>query len=138
MELTQDEYKLFTGDNATFVDSDWSVIVASASERLASLLCLESLPEPLPETLKELLANFIFAVLKFKGGGAEEVESKHVRNFTINFRNNNAANAFAQIAKNYADIIAKYSQCGTGIDCERSKSCCCEKGWIWGHGVFWR
>ena len=130
MELTQDEYKLFTGDNAAFEDDDWSVIVAEASERLASFLCLEALPDELPVTLKDLLANFIFAVRRYQGAGAQEVESKRVRNFTINFKTNSAANAFAQIANNYRDIIDMFSECGVGIDAERSKHDCCEHSTI--------
>lgn len=130
MELTQDEYKLFTGDNAAFEDEDWSVIVAEASERLASFLCREALPDELPVTLKDLLANFIFAVRRYQGAGAQEVESKRVRNFTINFKTNSAANAFAQIANNYRDIIDMFSECGVGIDAERSKHGCCEHSTI--------
>lgn len=128
MELTQDEYTLFTGDETVFSEDDWLIIVANASERLASFLCLDSLPEPLPALLKELLANFIFAVQSFKGAGAEKVESKHVRNFTITFKSDKAANAFAKIAGDYADVIEQYSACGNGIDVERSKRDCCGNG----------
>lgn len=125
MELTQDEYALFTGDNTTYNSEDWSLIVEEASERLASFLCLEALPDELPTPLKNLLSNFIFAVRQHQGAGVDEVESKNVRNFTIKFRNNSAANVFAQLARNYADIIDKYSQCGSGIDVEKSKHYCC-------------
>lgn len=44
MELTLDDYKLFTGDETTFSDDDWSIIVDEASERLASFLCRGALP----------------------------------------------------------------------------------------------
>lgn len=125
MELTLDDYKLFTGDETTFSDDDWSIIVDEASERLASFLCRDALPNPLPTTLKDLLANFIFAVRRYQGAGEEEVESKHVRNFTIKFKSNRAANAFAQVANNYADIIEMFSECGLGLDVEKSKNYCC-------------
>jgi hypothetical protein len=99
--------------------------------RLASFLCLETLPTTdesgvpvLPALVALLLANFISAVLRFQGNG-DTVESKSVRNFTINFKTSSAADAFSQIASQYSDVIDKYSACNSGVVVERSQGCCC-------------
>lgn len=124
--LTQAQFTLYTGKPMSLDSADWSAIVSVAEVRLASFLCLESFPE-LDNTnadLAMLLANFIAAVLKFRGDG-DAVESKRVRNFTINFKSSNASDAFSQIASQYGDIIDKYSECGIGLRVERSKGCPC-------------
>lgn len=123
--LTQDQYSLFTGQTVNCSDEDWKVIVNIAMKRLASLLCLEEFPE-LDETnedLAMLLANFICAIMKFQGS-PDVIESKQVRNFTINFKSS-ATNAFGQIYHNYEDIIEFYSKCDTGIKVERNARHCC-------------
>lgn len=122
--MTQDDYKLWTGASVTFSNADWTRIVAVASKRLASFLCLESLPAVLPDDLEELLANFINAVFKYQGD-YDAIESKSVRNFTIHFRSDSAVNAFAQVAKNYGDTIDEYSECGTTIKVEHNTRNCC-------------
>ena len=119
--LTQDQYTLFTGHTVNFSDEDWSILVDIAALRLASLLCLEELPdmeEGENQDLLLLLANFLCATLKFQGA-SDTIESKSVRNFTINFKSN-ATNAFEQIYSQYEDIIERYSHCGDGIKVERS------------------
>lgn len=124
--MTQDEYKLFTGQTVNYTDDDWGIIVGVAESRLASFLCLEEFPE-LDESnydLAELLANFIAAVFKFQGDSGT-IESKSVRNFTINFKSS-ATNAFEQIYKQYEDIIEKYTNCDLGVNVERTHRCCCE------------
>lgn len=124
--MTQDEYNLYTGQSSCcYSDEQWATILGIAQNRLASLLCLEALPE-LDENNQDLallLASFISATLKFQGS-PDIISSKSVRNFTINF-NNSATNAFSQIYNQYRDIIEKYSDCGTGIKVERS-ACHCE------------
>lgn len=122
--MTQDDYKLWTGETVTFDDENWERILAVASSRLASFLCLEALPNPLPDDLAELLANFICAVQKFQGN-FDTIESKSVRNFTIHFRSDSAVNAYAQIARQFDDVIGKYSNCDTDFKVERSSRCCC-------------
>lgn len=124
--LTQEQYKLFTGQTVNYSSADWEALVSVAEIRLASFLCLEKLPsteeggeEVLPADLALLLANFIAAVLRFRGNG-DTVESKRVRNFTINFKTSSATDAFSQIASQYSDIIEKYSECGLGVRVERS------------------
>lgn len=122
--MTQDDYKLFTGEDASaYTQAQWLRIVAIASTRLASFLCLEQLPTDeqgnLPDTIKMLLANFISGVFEHQGSTGA-VESKHVRNFTINFAKTNAANAFASLYAQYGDLIDKYSQCDLGIDVEHN------------------
>lgn len=120
--LTQDEYKLYTGEISNLSDEDWSKIVSLSAVRLAGLLCLEELPTnadgDLPSDLAMLLANFICIMLAHRGRD-EAVSSKRVRNFTINY-GNNATNAFAKLQENYMDIIEKYSNCGTGVYVERN------------------
>lgn len=126
--MTQDDYKLWTGATVNYTDADWSRMVANASSRLASFLCLETLPTDeegkIPDNLQEVLANFVCGTIKLQGGTAE-VSSKHIRNFTINFRNTAADNAFALISDRYGDIIEKYSACGLGFAAEKSKRYCC-------------
>lgn len=133
--LTQEQYTLYTGLTVNYSDEDWQAIVSVAEVRLASFLCLEELPGQeeggelvLPADFALLLANFMAAVLHFRGNG-DSVSSKRTRNFTINFKSSSAANAFSQIAEQYSDIIEKYSQCGMGIKVERSRHCYC-------HGCF--
>ena len=126
MELTQDDYKLYTGQTVNYIPADWTVIVAIAEERLASFLCLENFPDldSTNQDLAMLLANFICATLKFQGA-EDTIQSKSVRNFTINFKSS-ATNSFEQIYSQYRDIIEKYSNCGTGIKVEHSVRHCCE------------
>lgn len=124
--MTQEDYKLWTGKTVTFEDEDWCRIVKVAMTRLASFLCLESFPALNSETddLRQLLAEFICEVLE-RAGGDSQVESKSVRNFTIKFRSDDGANAFAQIAKNYGDVIDKYSACESNITIESNRRKCC-------------
>lgn len=124
--LTLEQYTLYTGLTESFLQSDWEALVSIAEMRLASFLCLEEFPE-LDETnedLAMLLANFIAAVIKFQGDG-DAIQSKSVRNFTINFKTSSAADAFSQIASQYSDIIDKYSQCDSSVKVERSRRWCC-------------
>lgn len=123
--MTQDDYKLFTGQTVSYSSENWATIVAVAEERLASFLCLDTFPT-LDETnndLELLLANFLCATLKFQGA-EDTLASKSVRNFTISFKSS-AANAFEQIYSQYRDIIEKYSNCGLKIKVERSDRHCC-------------
>lgn len=123
--LTQDEYRLLTGQTVCFPDEEWEFLVDIAKSRLASLLCLEDFPE-LDDNNKDLvllLANFLCATLKFQGA-PDTIESKSVRNFTINFKSS-ATNAFEQIYSQYRDIIEKYDKCDFGIKVECSARHCC-------------
>lgn len=123
--LTQDEYRLLTGQTVCFPDEEWDFLVDIAKSRLASLLCLEDFPE-LDDDNKDLvvlLANFLCATLKFQGA-PDTIESKSVRNFTINFKSS-ATNAFEQIYSQYRDIIEKYDKCDFGIKVECSARHCC-------------
>lgn len=126
MILTQDQYTLFTGQTFNCSDENWEAIVNIAVVRLASFLCLEELPDTSDGQNQDfllLLANFVCACLKFQGN-PDIIESKSVRNFTINFKSS-TTNAFEQIFSQYEDIIEKYSQCGTDINVERSERHCC-------------
>lgn len=124
--LTQDDYQLYTGSSTALDQSDFEAMVAIAEMRLASFLCLDKFPDLTDDNkdLAMLLANFVANVLKFRGTG-DGVSSKRVRNFTINFKSAEAVNAFEQIATQYPDIVAKYSQCGRGVVVEHSGRCCC-------------
>ena len=123
--MTQDDYELWTGETVSYAEADWNRIVNVAKTRLASFLCLESWPSEMPDDLEMLLANFICAVFRWQGTPDSSISSKHVRNFTINFKDDNAVNAFAQVAKNYSDIIDKYSVCNSGLTVEKSQRYCC-------------
>ena len=125
MEMTQDQYTLYTGQTVNCSDEDWEILLGVAMKRLASFLCLETFPELGDDNtdLAMLLANFLCATLKFQGA-QDSIESKSVRNFTINFKSS-AANAFKQIYNQYEDIIDTYSNCGTEIKVERNCRHCC-------------
>ena len=126
--MTLEEYTLWTGQTVNYDDDQWAAIVTTAEIRLASFLCLEELPTDddgnLPQDLAQLLANFIAAVLAHQGT-SESIESKRVRNFTINFKSTTAANAFARIAGQYGDTIEKYSNCDLEVSVERTRRLCC-------------
>lgn len=118
--LTQDDYKLYTGEATNYADDDWQKLVNLASSRLASFLCLDELPTTggaLPADLAMLLANFICLMLASRGRNLR-VASKKVRNFTISYDNGSAANTFTELQQNYSDIVARYSACGSGIAVE--------------------
>ncbi len=124
--LTQEQYKLFTGQAVSYDGTDWQTLVSVAQIRLASFLCLDTFPELDNDNvdLAELLANFMAGVFKYQGD-SDVIDSKSVRNFTIHFKTSSASNAFSQIARQYNDIIEKYSQCDLGVKVERSGGCCC-------------
>lgn len=124
MEMTQDDFKFLTGMTTNYTATQWAKILQAASIRLASFLCLDELPTPLPADLEELLANFIAGVITHQGAD-QEVESKHVRNFTVNFRRSTAANAFAQIAQQYGDTIERWTECGLGVNVSDKPWRCC-------------
>ena len=128
--MEQDVFTLLTKIPVNYSDEDWSILVNIAGMRLASFLCLEELPEFTSDNadLEMLFANFIAAMLKFQGS-SDTIESKRVRNFTINFKSS-ATNAFEQIGDQYGDIIEKYSNCDLGIDVERSARKCCQRGYL--------
>lgn len=127
--MEQADYQLFTGTTVAYSEEDWARLVNVAEGRLASFLCLDSLPSTLPDDLAELLANFIHGVLAHQGDDTP-IEEKRIRNFTIRFTTSSAANAFAEVAKNYYDTIEKYSNCGSGIAVEKSERSCCD-GYIY-------
>lgn len=123
--LTQEDYQILTGQTVCLPDEEWELLVNIAMIRLASLLCLEEFPE-LDDTNQDLallLANFLCATLKFQGA-PDTIQSKSVRNFTINFKNS-ATNAFEQIYSQYRDIIEKYDKCHIGVTVERNAWHCC-------------
>jgi hypothetical protein len=117
--MTQDEYNLFTGESINIDGEDWAVLLEVAEARLASFLCLEKFPANPSNLMKELLANFMCAVFHFRGNGTDKVEEKRVRNFTVRFANDTAPNAFAQVARNYGDLVEELSECGSGLKVER-------------------
>lgn len=118
--MTQEEYNLFTGESIEMDGEDWAVLLEVAEARLASFLCLEEFPVKPSNAMKELLANFMCAVLKFRGNGSEKVEEKRVRNFTIRFASDDAPSAYAQVAENYRDLIETLSQCKSALKVECS------------------
>lgn len=123
--LTQEDYQILTGQTVCLPDEEWELLVNIAMIRLASLLCLEEFPE-LDDTNQDLallLANFLCATLKFQGA-PDTIQSKSVRNFTINFKSS-ATNAFEQIYSQYRDIIEKYDKCHIGVTVERNAWHCC-------------
>lgn len=126
--LTQDDYKLYTGETSNFSEDDWSKMVSMSAVRLAGMLCLEELPTDdsgnLPSDLAMVLANFIYLVLSHRGSDSR-VTSKKVRNFSINYGSDGITGAFAKLGENYGDILDKYSNCGSTLSVERNTRCCC-------------
>lgn len=118
--MTQEEYNLFTGECLEMDGEDWAVMLEVAEARLASFLCLEEFPAKPANNLKMLLANFMCAVFHFQGNGTRDVEEKRVRNFTVRFASNEAPDAFAQVAKNYGDLIEELSACKSTLKVEHS------------------
>lgn len=119
--MTQDEYKLFTGESVAYTDEYWARLVGVAKTRIASFLGLDKLPEEkgeLPDDLKMLLANFMSATFYYQGS-EDKVASKSVRNFSISVKVNEAKNAFERVSKNYPDIVEKY-MVGSSVSAERS------------------
>lgn len=135
MTFTQEQYTLWTGQTDSHTSEDWQQIVKVAEIRLASFLCLQNgLPtDPdsaegyMPADLQELFANFLAYMIAGQGAQSE-VESKHVRNFTINFKTTAAADAFAKVAPKYQDIIEFYSNCGLGFKVEKNAQYNCDGG----------
>lgn len=135
MTFTQEQFKLWTGQIDTHSTTEWAKIVQVAAIRLASFLCLpnglptdpDSDQDYLPADLQELFANFIAYMLAGQGA-TTEIESKHVRNFTINFKATAASDAFAKIASKYEDIIELYSNCGLTFSVEKNAQYNCDKG----------
>lgn len=123
--MTQDEYKLWTGSTASYTDAEWQKIQTAASMRLARFLCLDALPTTMPDDLAEMLAFFISAALNHRTDSGD-VERKTVRNFTVEFRQSTAADAFAAIYGQFEDVIEAYSNCGPHITVERTKRHCCD------------
>lgn len=123
--LTQEDYQTLTGQTVCLPDEEWDLLVNIAMIRLASLLCIEEFPEldSTNQDLALLLANFLCATLKFQGA-PDTIQSKSVRNFTINFKSS-ATNAFEQIYSQYRDIIEKYDKCHIGVTVERNAWHCC-------------
>ena len=123
--MTQDDYKLWTGSTASYTTAEWQKIQNAAAKRLARFLCLDMLPETLPDDLAQLLAFFINATLNHRADNGQ-VERKQVRNFSVEFRESTAANAFAAIYGQFEDVIEEYSQCGPTISVEHTKRRCCD------------
>lgn len=122
--MTQDDYKLWTGSTTSYTPAEWTKITTAASARLARFLCLDQLPNPMPTEFEELYANFIAAVLA-RSGSTGNVERKTVRNFTVEFREPTAADAFAAIYQQFGDVIEAYSDCGRTINVPSTRRHCC-------------
>lgn len=118
--MTQDEYELFTGQHVNYDCDDWRTLVGVATARLASFLCMEEWPEEPDDALLMLLANFMAGVFAHQGSDDEQVESKSVRSFTVRFATDKASSAFSSLARNYGDIIDRYSKCEGTFKVERS------------------
>ena len=125
--MTLDDFNFWTNNKIKLDAEQFDIIVAVASGRLASFLCLENLPDPLNDDLKLVLAQFIKLLLDDASDSGEKVASKSVRNFTIQFTNN-TANIFAKIAKNYGDILNRYSDCGYAFKVEKTADIFNENG----------
>lgn len=128
--LTQDDYKLYTGETTNFSNEDWLKLTSLSSQRLLSLLCLEELPKDskgnTPDDFQLVWANFIYLMLAHRGQDSR-VTHKSVRNFSISYGSSSVSGAFAKLTDNYGDILEQYSNCKSSFSIEHNTRICCER-----------
>lgn len=127
--MTLENYNFWTNNKykLNFSQDEFDKIVNVAKTRLASFLCLSDLGNDLADDLEMVLAQFIALIMIDNSDNGEHIESKRVRNFSITFTNN-TANIFAKLAKNYGDILNRYSECGFSFKVEKTSSVFDENG----------
>lgn len=131
--ITREQIQTYTGNGlAGLTDAQLAVFIEACEARLAHLLCLDSLPATIPADLAMLLANYIVAIHTLNQSGVGGVKRKQVRNFTIEYGNNEPS--ILNLRQQFSDTIAIYSMCKRAVLFQSikptCKNCCPERG-VW-------
>ena len=114
--LSQDEVVALLGRPLSEVEiKNFNIYFEIANLKLKDLLCLSSLPNPIPADLKMLLAKMfgsINATQDFEHNNG--VESKRVEDFSINYTADKKS-PMSLVLFNESATLLKYSQCSSGI-----------------------
>ena len=114
--LSQDEVVALLGRPLSEVEiKNFNIYFEIADLKLKDLLCLSSLPNPIPADLKMLLAKMfssIKATQDFEHNNG--VESKRVEDFSINYTADKKS-PMSLVLSNESATLLKYSQCLSGI-----------------------
>ena len=90
----------------------FDLYLAIASKRLADILCLDLLPNPLPCDLAQVLAGF-FGTVATSQVPQGDIESKKVEDFSITYKD--TERGLEAIVKSNLSILSKYSACENAI-----------------------
>ena len=130
--LSKDNIQILLGRDLTPTEfKGFDMYLGIAVTKLADVLCLEVLPNPLPCDLAQVLAGFFAAVAKSQTGNDGAVERKKVEDFEITYRE--AQTGFEAVIKANLATIAKYSACDGAIMHGKTllegseDDCCCGK-----------
>lgn len=114
--LSQDEVVALLGRPLSEVEiKNFNIYFEIANLKLKDLLCLFSLPNPIPADLKMLLAKMFGSIkatqdFEYNNG----VESKRVEDFSINYTADKKS-PMSLVLSNESATLLKYSQCSSGI-----------------------
>ena len=133
--LNIDNIQILLGRKLTPAEFEgFDVYLGIAITKLCDVLCLETLPNPLPCDLAQVLAGFFGAVATSQLE-PNNIERKRVEDFEVTYRDGEDSNFVGVIKKNLA-TIAKYSACKqedailhgkTLINSDFEEDCCCGK-----------
>lgn len=114
--LSQEDLEAYLGRPlSTSEIENIDIYEALTAERVKDILCLTSLPDPLPAELKLLFAR-CFGVIALEQTATENqgVSNKKVEDFSISY-NLNSDSPMAFLLKQNKAIILKYSECQAKI-----------------------
>lgn len=133
--LNIDNIQILLGRKLTPAEFEgFDVYLGIAITKLCDVLCLETLPNPLPCDLAQVLAGF-FAAVASSQLEPNNIERKRVEDFEVTYRESQDS-AMASIVKKNLGVIAKYSACKqdgailhgkTLIGDSIEEDCCCGK-----------
>jgi hypothetical protein len=114
--LSQDEVVALLGRPLSEAEiKNFNIYFEIADLKLKDLLCLSSLPNPIPADFKMLLAKMFGSIkatqdFEYNNG----VESKRVEDFSINYTADKKS-PMSLVLSNESATLLKYSQCSSGI-----------------------
>lgn len=127
--LNIDNVQILLGRNLTPTEfKGFDVYLGIATQKLADVLCLEVLPNPLPCDLAQVLCAFFAEVAK-GATSTDNIQSKQVEDFHITYREGD--NGLGGVIKANMGVIAKYSACEGAIEHGKTlldidaDECCC-------------
>ena len=130
--LDIDNIQILLGRKLTPAEFEgFDVYLGIAVTKLTDMLCLDTLPNPLPCDLAQVLAGF-FAAVASSQLEPNNIESKRVEDFQVTYRDDQDSSIEAVVKRNLA-TIAKYSACEQAILHGRTifngdeEDCCCGK-----------